>query len=430
MPSPLPRLAPTLLALVLPLALLTPATLATTTSATAADGATAARAGTAKISYRQTDDGAGFRAGRLSGTRTARGAVVLDEPTSSTRLGGTRYDVGRWVSPWESTAFGFTELIASWRARTPGDSLVVVQVRGRDADGATSSWDTLARWTSGDRHVLRTTLSGQADDLASVNVDTWVAREAAGLRGYQLRVSLLRRAGARTASPRLSTVGAVVSRQPASTPATSAPGVVARDGGRVLRVPRYSQMIHEGDYPQYGGGGESWCSPTSTSMVLSYYDALPNARQWSWVADDHRNPWVDDTARRVYDHGYRGAGNWPFNTAYAGLHTQESYVTRLADLRAAERLVAAGVPVVISIAFGAGELDGAPISASNGHLLVVVGFRADGDVVVNDPAAARNKGVRRTYDRGQLERAWLEASGGTAYVISDGRAMPRGASFA
>ena len=77
------------------------------------------------------------------------------------------------------------------------------------------------------------------------------------------------------------------------------------------------------------------------------------------------------------------------------------------------------MPVIVSIAFGAGELSGAPISASNGHLLVVVGFTADGDVVVNDPAADSPAGVRRTYDRGQLERAWLDASTGTAYVIRD-----------
>ena len=47
----------------------------------------------------------------------------------------------------------------------------------------------------------------------------------------------------------------------------------------------------------------------------------------------------------------------------------------------------AGIPLVASVSFGAGQLDGAPISSSNGHLLVIVGFEADGDVVVNDPAA-------------------------------------------
>ena len=49
--------------------------------------------------------------------------------------------------------------------------------------------------------------------------------------------------------------------------------------------------------------------------------------------------------------------------------------------------------------------------------MVVVGFEADGDVVVNDPAGATNAEVRRVYDRAQFERIWIAASGGTAYVI-------------
>ena len=48
---------------------------------------------------------------------------------------------------------------------------------------------------------------------------------------------------------------------------------------------------------------------------------------------------------------------------------------------------------------------------------MVVGFEADGDVVVNDPAGASNGEVRRTYDRAEFERIWISASGGTAYVI-------------
>jgi hypothetical protein len=73
---------------------------------------------------------------------------------------------------------------------------------------------------------------------------------------------------------------------------------------------------------------------------------------------------------------------------------------------------------VASISFGAGELDGAPISSTNGHLLVIVGFTRSGDVVVNDPAAQRRSGVRRTYDRGQFEDAWLPTSGGVVYVLT------------
>ena len=83
-------------------------------------------------------------------------------------------------------------------------------------------------------------------------------------------------------------------------------------------------------------------------------------------------------------------------------------MTRFASLRGVEQLVKAGIPVVTSITFGRGALSGAPISASNGHLVVVVGFTSGGDVVVNDPASRTRGGVRRTYDRGQFENAWLQ----------------------
>src|SRR4029077_15762801 len=38
-----------------------------------------------------------------------------------------------------------------------------------------------------------------------------------------------------------------------------------------LGVPQYSQEIPHGDFPQYDNGGEAWCSPTSTSMVVAYW---------------------------------------------------------------------------------------------------------------------------------------------------------------
>ena len=82
-------------------------------------------------------------------------------------------------------------------------------------------------------------------------------------------------------------------------------------------------------------------------------------------------------------------------------------MTRLTSLREAERFIAAGIPLAASIRFSRGQLTGAPISATSGHLVVITGFTSNGDVVVNDPAARTDASVRRTYDRGQFERAWL-----------------------
>jgi len=97
----------------------------------------------------------------------------------------------------------------------------------------------------------------------------------------------------------------------------------------------------------------------------------------------------------------------------------DAFVTRLRSLREAETFVAAGIPLVASVSWAAGELSGAPVSASNGHLVVIVGFTATGDPVVNDPAAKTAAGVRHVYDRAEFENAWLPKSGGVVYVIHD-----------
>ncbi|NYD40591.1 C39 family peptidase [Nocardioides panaciterrulae] len=334
------------------------------------------------------------------------------------RYDGRQYDVARWVGPWVSPGFGPTQLVASWSARTPGDSWIEVRVRGRAADGTRSSWDVLGRWTSGDRFTRRTSVSGQADDLASVDTDTWQVHADSGLTSYRLDVRVMRRSGAHTRSPVVSTIGAMASRVPSGTVPTSAPGRASR-AGIVLDVPRYSQMAHRGHYPAWGGGGEAWCSPTSTSMVLGYYGDLPRPRSYDWIPAGHTDPWVDEAARSTYDAAYQGTGNWPFNAAFAAPLAGHAFVTRLRSLHEAERFIAVGIPLVASISFGAGQLSNAPISSTNGHLVVIRGFTTAGDVVVNDPAAGHRRGVRRTYDRAQFEDAWLARSGGLVYVIRD-----------
>ncbi len=403
------------------LAALAATSLAAAPVASAPADAPSARGGAPRqIAYTQWDTGDQWRRGTMTGVRVGKGRLLIKQPQGRRRYDGRTYDTARWDSPWVTPGFDLTRLIASWSARTPRDSWIEVRVRGRDGAGRRSSWDVLGRWTSGDRFVARRTVSGQADDLARVNVDTW---ETAGLRSYQLRVTLLRRAGG-TYSPAAVTVGAVASRLPSGAGATSRPG---RARGITLNVPRYSQMAHSGHYPRWGGGGEAWCSPTSTAMVLGYYDALPAPKSYAWVGKGHPQPWVDHAARRTFDYDYGGTGNWPFNTAYAGPRAGKAFVTRLRNLRQAERFIVARIPLVASISFGRGELDGAPISATNGHLLVIVGFTKSGNVVVNDPAARTRRAVRRVYDRGQFERAWLAGSGGTTYVIRDqAHPLPRG----
>ena len=374
------------------------------------------------IDYTSWDTAADLATGRARAVRVAHGKLRLDSPTTTARVARRTYERGSWTSPWREPGFGLTELVPSWDAKTPEGTFVGVQVRGRTADGRVSSWDSLGRWAAGDQQFRRSSQGSQTDDLGRVSTDTWVA--GTPMSAWQLRVTLHRRAGTRP-SPKVDVAGAVASALPSTTSVpTSRPGVAR---GVVLPVPQLSQMVHEGHYPAYGGGGEAWCSPTSTAMVLGYYGAQPSADQTAW-AGGHTDRVVDHVARMTFDYRYDGTGNWPFNTAYAATRTHKAFVTRFGSLRGVERLVKAGVPVITSLTFGSGQLSGAPISSTNGHLLVVVGFTAEGDVVVNDPAAPTNAAVRRTYDRGQFENAWLKrgpagGSGGIGYVIHD-RAHP------
>jgi hypothetical protein len=199
-------------------------------------------------------------------------------------------------------------------------------------------------------------------------------------------------------------------------------------------VPQYSQEIHHGEYPQYDGGGEAWCSPTSTEMVVEYWRRGPSRRDLRSLPPDpvfdangRVDASVDWAAIHVFDKDYDGAGNWPFNTAYASHYGLDGSVRQFSSLQGAEHWIKRGVPLVVSIAWNnedddpTNDLDGSDIGGTDGHLMVVRGFTASGDVIANDPASPTDADVRHVYRRDQFEYDWLNASAGIAYVIKPQR---------
>ncbi len=402
------------------------ATILPATSATAKKDSSAVT----HVAYQQWDSGTEFAEGSKVGTAVSGDSIVLAPPLGSSTYtdpwgGGSAqaYDVGTWTSPEVSPGFDYTELVASWNADTPAGTWIEVSVAGRADNGTRSKSYVLGRWAEGDDTIHRTSVPAQGDDLATVAIDTLVARPGRTLSTWQLTVSLFRKAGS-TATPSVSLTGAMASQLPASTkriPASPLGGAQ----GTTLDVPTYSQEIHIGEYPQYNGGGEAWCSPTSTSMVLAYWQQTrgeqygPSPDDYASMDPQYDDMFVDYAAASTYDYNYDGTGNWPFNTAYAGRYDLESFVTRLRSLTEAEQFIKAGIPLVVSISFKESELDGAGYG-TNGHLMVIVGFTEDGDVVANDPAShliESNDQVRTVYDREQFENVWIPKSGGIAYVI-------------
>jgi len=326
--------------------------------------------------------------------------------------GGTK---GSWTSAWVLTRFPFSQLIPSWIADTPAGSWIEVEIQTRSAAGRETRWWRMGIWASGDETIRRTSINGQSDADGVVETDTFKTR-AEKMTAYRARVTLSR-STATGAPPVLRRVYAVASDTRSYTPRYPSPRYT--DRAMELSVPRYSQEIHAGEFPQYDGGGEAWCSPTSTEMVVEYWNKRPSASDMAWVGP-YADPQVDYAARYTYDAAYRGTGNWPFNTAYASHFGLEARVVQLGSLNDAERFIAAGVPLIASISHAPGALPGFLNNAgTSGHLLVIVGFTASGDVIANDPAALSNATVRRVYGREAFERAWIGGSGGVAYRIGN-----------
>ncbi|MFB3895824.1 MAG: C39 family peptidase [bacterium] len=158
------------------------------------------------------------------------------------------------------------------------------------------------------------------------------------------------------------------------------------DWTRDLPVPYRSQLVEDKSI--------SWraCHPTSLSMVLEYYGTkLPTAEVASCVWDS----WSE-----IY-------GNWSFNAAFAGSLGYRSWIIRCSSFDPIKQEIAAGHPVILSIAFKRGVLSNAPIRSTAGHIIVCRGFTPEGDPICNDPAAKTEDKGHVVYKLQELERAWL-----------------------
>ncbi|MEU5363817.1 peptidase C39 family protein [Streptomyces sp. NPDC005925] len=368
-----------------------------------------------------------WRAGKATGTRVVSGdrpGVAIGSPAGTVdytdpHTGTTAaWEYATWTSPVHKLTVPATEAIASWNAHTPDGTWLQIELQGTYSDGTGTPWYVMGRWAASDRDIRRTSVDDQGDGRSSIWTDTFAIDDAAsGLRlvSYRLRLTLYRKPGTNL-TPTVWRAGAMGSDVPDRfTVPASTPGLA-----RELAVPRYSQEIHRGQYPEYDNGGEAWCSPTSSQMIIEYWGGRLTPEQLSWVDPSFADPQVCHAARHTYDHQYTGCGNWPFNAAYAATFDGlQGVVTRLGSLTDLETLIAAGIPAITSQSFLKEELTGAGYGTS-GHLMTVIGFTADGDVIANDPASDSDEQVRRVYKRREWENVWLRTKryNSTGKVVS------------
>lgn len=258
--------------------------------------------------------------------------------------------------------------IVSWNALEPMDTLELVV---DTLDGRRSRALPYVVYEDG----ARASLNG-FDDVATIETD--IVRAPAEIAAIHVRSHTpLARVAAST-------------RPTEGSRATAAPiGAAVRE----LAVPLRSQYLSA--FPEKRG----WCAPASLAMLLGTHgiDAT-----------------VSDVVDGVFDRSYNGTGNWTFATAYAGARGLAAAAAYLRDVVTVEHFIAAGLPIAVSISWNGDALPGAPLDHSEGHILVIRGFAANGDVIVNDPA---QPAVRHVYDRAAFARCWLD-HGGVALLVA------------
>lgn len=273
------------------------------------------------------------------------------------------------------------EALVSWNLDVPTGSAAIIETRLApwSAPGRPSEWLFLGYAGS-----APSTKGGQQADWLRVDTDfvrcdepcAWIEVRVQHTRGAPVRVERI------DVSLRDRQRSSAVAAPPS--PGWPIPA---------LEVPFRAQRF------ETGALGSRLCSPTSCSMVLGFHGAsVPTL----------------DFAARAHDALHDLYGNWPRNVQAARELGIQGYLTAIAHWSEAEALLARGLPLVISIAAREGELRGAPYRKTGGHLLVLKGIDANGDALVNDPAA-REQGSF-TYRREDLTRCWL-GRGGTTYVF-------------
>ncbi|MHB8990260.1 MAG: C39 family peptidase [Chloroflexota bacterium] len=291
---------------------------------------------------------------------------------------------GELLSEVRESGFPFDNVVLSWNGDAQEGTSLRFELRARQGE-SWSSWYALGEW----RKEGGRSIAGQSDGGGRVDIDTLKLSSPATALQYRVKFT-----GSGSSSPLLRRVSVAYSdlRRGLAGPALERPAAAARD----LDVPRHSQL------EEAAAVATKICSPTSLAMVMQYWGFKGS------VAEVYAG--VRDQTTGIY-------GNWPLNAAYAGANGFEARVDRFYAVEQLEQEIAAGRPVIISVAYGAGELTGAATSSTDGHLIVVRGFTQGGDVIVNDPIAPNSQSVRLVYKRGELGRIWLR-SGGIVYLVA------------
>ena len=303
---------------------------------------------------------------------------------------------GKLITDKIDPGFSFTQLILSWNA-TRSDSISALHFIV-DVSPDSHSWHGFdyQTWGSGEVSQATSEWVKKVDGIGRINVDFLTLEQP--MRYARVIVRALGNGQS----------GEIFLRRMAVAFSNDDSGwddYRAHHG--IVRRPAYSQVKLAVPYytqrslPKSLSG--NCCSPTSVCMVMNYHGIEITPAEM---------------AHRVYDRRGGIYGNWPHNVAAAfEIGLGKTWVEVHCGFDEIYDEVAAGRPVVISIAYDYDKLPRSPIhEAPEGHLIAVVGFDGPEIVISNDPAGHYAEDGIVNYPRKELEEIWI-GHGGIAYHL-------------
>lgn len=338
--------------------------------------------------------GAGNSGNRLHMTPNDVHGLLIDEAEQLSSTGAAKAESDRTThtSRVISTSFPFNDLVPSWNVDVPKGGGFAVEIRlGRKEGDFWTPFYYLGSWGT----VPSMSAKVLKDENGIVYQDYFQSTNRFDRLQYRFHL-----AGPAGSLPVIRRVAMAYSNT--LNDAELAKKYRERvDPGRKeqwarrLPVPFRSQNWE--DYPLRG----QICSPTSTSMVLEYYGVkLPTV----------------DVCRAIWDPEYKLYGNWWRAVQGAYALGVSGYLERFGDFEGVKRHIAAGRPVIASVRINLGDLRNFPQRFGGGHLVVIVGFDADGNILLNDPAGRSAERGQITIYREDMVKIWL-ARGGVGYVL-------------
>jgi hypothetical protein len=292
------------------------------------------------------------------------------------------FEPGRAYTAFPSASVVFQEVLPSWNVEVPDGGSFTVDVQVGD-EVSTSPWLRIGEWGRVHEDGGLTEFDG-----GRVAIDVFEGERDFSRLGFRIV--------AHGAPVRLHDFHAVLTDRKGGQDPTTSRGSAA--GVRFERTfPSRSQRVED---PAIAG---RICSPTSVAMVLASKGVdLPTA----------------EVAAALHDPRHDIYGNWGRAVQGASTLGVRGYLTRISNWQQVRQHLFDLEPLVISIAYEDGELTGAPMDRTNGHLIVVCGLDGEGGVICRDPAADDAASVPRVYAADELERIWMGGNG-VAYVLTD-----------